>query len=210
MSRLTTAIRVLLRRDGQPRVWGTLRAELPLSAGRATFVGSCSIGAMSYCDGEVRAHNADIGRYCSIASGAVIGAGNHRTDRLSTHPAAGGDNQKDGRVQVGNDVWIGTNAIVMLGVTVGDGAVIGAGAIVTHDVPPFAVAAGVPARVLRYRFDPATIDRIRQSAWWRYDMRAVAGHADLTDALCTAESGQAPVLDPTTRIICGRLPPNLT
>ena len=69
-------------------------------------------------------------------------------------------------ITIGNDVWIGDNVIIKNGVTVGDGAVIGAGAIVTKDVPPYAIAAGVPAKIIRYRFDERTVRRLSETKWW--------------------------------------------
>jgi len=122
----------------------------------------------------------EIGAYCSIAPGAKIGGlGRHPTDWISTHPAFYSTLGQAGlafadkdmvdecvQTKIGNDVWIGTNAIIMDGVTVHDGAVIGAGAVVTKDVPPYAVVGGVPAKVIRYRFSDEIIDEIRSLQWW--------------------------------------------
>ncbi len=69
-------------------------------------------------------------------------------------------------IRIGHDVWIGRQAVVLKGVTVGDGAVIGAGSVVTRDVPPFAVVAGTPARILKYRFSSFLIDQVQRSCWW--------------------------------------------
>ena len=70
---------------------------------------------------------------------------------------------------VGNDVWIGCNVVVLPGVTIGDGAVVAAGSIVTKDVPPYAIVAGSPARVLRYRWDEKTVERVAALRWWDWD-----------------------------------------
>lgn len=72
-------------------------------------------------------------------------------------------------MRIGNDVWIGCSVIVMPGVSIGDGAVVGAGAIVTKDVEPYAVVSGVPARLMRYRFDRETIDALESLSWWDWD-----------------------------------------
>lgn len=74
---------------------------------------------------------------------------------------------------IGNDVWIGTNAIILKGVNVGTGAVIGAGTIVTKDVPPYSVVVGVPGKVIKYRFDSSTIDKLLSSKWWERNLRSL-------------------------------------
>jgi carbonic anhydrase/acetyltransferase-like protein (isoleucine patch superfamily) len=76
---------------------------------------------------------------------------------------------ENARTVLGNDVWVGTGAFIRQGIVVGDGAIVAAGAAVTRDVPPFAIVGGVPARVIRYRFDAQTIERISASRWWDRD-----------------------------------------
>lgn len=122
-----------------------------------------------------------IGKFCSIASGVTVILGNHRTDSVSTYPFAtmGGvwphgvlarpDHTATGPVHIGDDVWIGRDALVMPGVTIGSGAVVAAGAVVTKDVPPYGVVAGVPARLLRYRFAPEVVERLLRLRWWDWD-----------------------------------------
>ena len=125
-----------------------------------------------------------IGRYSSISRGAVaLVNADHNVGWATTfpirtiyglpeqsHPKVSEpllvDNKLSGPLLVGNDVWIGTNAILFGGTTIGDGAVIGAGAVVTRDVPPYAIVAGNPARPVRYRFDEPTISRLLDLEWW--------------------------------------------
>ena len=118
-----------------------------------------------------------IGKYCSIAEGVKFICGEHSTSLVSTYPLGilpfvesvpEIDSITKGPIAVGNDVWIGTNAIVLSGVTVGDGAVVAAGAVVTRDVPPYAMVAGVPARVIKMRFTVEQIESLLRIAWWHW------------------------------------------
>lgn len=123
-----------------------------------------------------------IGRFCSIARDVKIGERSHPLDWISTHPFTVApkytgctDRMLDISDTVkpaptlGNDVWIGVNAIVLEGVSIGDGAVIAAGAVVTRDVAPYAVVGGVPAKLIRYRFSDAIIRELLAIRWWDYD-----------------------------------------
>ena len=138
-----------------------------------------SIGKYSYVGGPSRIVCADIGKFCSIASEASIGMGTHTLNMLSTcsiftekHNGTGHswvDNvgiDPYERVIIGNDVWIGKRVMVMGGVTIGDGAVIAAGAVVTRDVPAYAVVGGVPSRIIKYRFTEEEIDILKKLRWW--------------------------------------------
>jgi acetyltransferase-like isoleucine patch superfamily enzyme len=121
-----------------------------------------------------------VGAFCSISAEArVLGGGEHAISRPSTFPLkarlfdpterTGPDSAETGPTIIGNDVYIGVGAIVLGGVTIGDGAVVGAGAVVTRPVPPYAIVTGNPARVMRYRFDAKTRDRLLQLRWWEFD-----------------------------------------
>ncbi len=120
-----------------------------------------------------------IGRYGSIADGVeILLGGNHRTDWVTTYPFPAlpglwpeAENMTDfsrsrGDIVIGHDVWIGSQAMVLSGITIGTGAVIAARAVVTRDVPPYAIVAGNPARVVRERFDAATVEALLESRWW--------------------------------------------
>lgn len=130
-----------------------------------------------------------IGRFCSIACGAkfLFNCANHTLRSLSTYTfplfyeewglerndvASAWDDKGD--IVIGNDVWIGFEAVVMAGVRIGDGAIVGARAVVTKDVPPYTIVGGVPARPIRRRFDDATIDRLLQMRWWEWPAERIA------------------------------------
>lgn len=118
---------------------------------------------------------AAIGRYCSISTDVVLGqnAKSHPIEWVSTHQfktnALRKDSEKTSQTVVGHDVWIGRGAMIMNGVTIGTGAIIGARAIVTHDIPPYAIAIGAPARIVNYRHSPEIIARLLASLWWEVD-----------------------------------------
>jgi acetyltransferase-like isoleucine patch superfamily enzyme len=109
----------------------------------------------------------EIGRFCSIGRRCSIGAALHPTDLASTHPSTY-DEWSLKTTRIGNDVWIGDNVVVLAGLSVGDGAVIGAGAVVTHDVEPYSIVGGVPAREIGMRFSRETIARLEALHWWDY------------------------------------------
>ncbi len=120
-----------------------------------------------------------IGRYCSFAEGVCIFNANHPIERKSMHPffynpasgCVGGDQVTRRQIVIGNDVWVGRNAIILPGCTrIGHGAVVGAGSVVTGDVPEFAIVAGNPARILRYRFSPEAASRLLNEKWWDKDI----------------------------------------
>lgn len=141
-------------------------------------------GDYTYFAGDASAIYTTIGKFCSIASHVRINPGNHPMWRVTQHHATyrrvqyGLDSRDDEsffdwrkakRVNIGHDVWLGHGVIVMPGVSIGTGAAIGSGAVVTKDVPPYAVAAGIPARIIRKRFDDETIGKLLNSAWWDWD-----------------------------------------
>ncbi len=179
--------------------------EPPARPLATTIFSKARIGAFTYMvDGAI--HFAEIGRYGSFARDVTIGPGAHPVDWLSSHPFQyrndfrfrvgdsflGADRYKadqatpqDKRstqpdpVIIGNDVWIGNGAFILPGVTVGDGAVIAGRAVVTKDVPPYAIVGGNPARVIRLRFDERVIEQLLSIRWWRFapwDLRGIQFH----------------------------------
>jgi acetyltransferase-like isoleucine patch superfamily enzyme len=156
------------------------------------------IGRRSYDNGAFAWRNSDretlsIGAFCSIAEGVqfLCSAGRHKMNTVSTFSMVTslynrneivkiGSEYKPrylwddsmsvskGPIIIGNDVWIGFRSVILSGVTIGDGAVIYAGSVVTKDVPSYAIVAGVPAKIIRYRFDSKTIEKLVRIAWWNW------------------------------------------
>jgi acetyltransferase-like isoleucine patch superfamily enzyme len=119
-----------------------------------------------------------IGRFCSIADGVRFVLGEHRLDCVTTFPLRANcfgdlphaDARSKGLIQVGNDVWIGVNAVILSGVQIGDGAVVAAGAVVARDAPPYAIVGGVPARIIKYRLRPDQIEALLNIRWWDWPL----------------------------------------
>ena len=147
------------------------------------------VGKYSYIAANTTITQADIGNFCCIAQHVLIGGGAHPTDWVSASPVfyrgrnvlkkhfARHPFEVFRQTVIGNDVWIATGAKIRSGVHIGDGAVIGMGAVVTHDVGPYEVWAGVPARLIRRRFDDETCERLLATAWWNWDDRRLAEYA---------------------------------
>jgi len=130
-----------------------------------------------------------IGKFCMIASGAtfIMNGGNHVSEGISAYPFAifGGDWQgamegksypTKGNTVIGNDVWIGHRATIMPGLTIGHGAIIGTGSLVTKDVAPYAIVGGNPAKEIKKRFSDETIDQLLSIAWWDWEIEKITKH----------------------------------
>jgi virginiamycin A acetyltransferase len=168
----------VLRLEGGAFYSGTARKILEKYHG-------VKVGAYSYGDCMVPGvfpAGATVGRYVSIAGGIRVFLRNHPISNLSMHPFFYNhllgylkeDTIATGTLEIGDDAWIGERAIFTPGCSkVGIGAVIGAGSVVTRDVPDFAIVAGNPARILRHRFPPEVCDLIRNSLWWMHPVREV-------------------------------------
>jgi len=145
-------------------------------------IGSYTYGTPSVLDWS-QGSTLKVGRYCSFAGGVTIMlGGQHRPDWVTTYPfnqlfrnarSFRGTPTTKGDVVIGNDVWIATEAMILSGVRIGDGAVISARSVVTRDVPPYAIVAGAPAKVTRFRFSDDQIASLLAIAWWNWPMSKV-------------------------------------
>jgi virginiamycin A acetyltransferase len=137
------------------------------------------ISDYSYIARNSNVSNAEIGKFCSIGPNFKAGLGRHPTNGISTSPMFYSTARQNGfslvkedifeeskSITIGNDVFIGANVTVLDGVKIADGAIIGAGAVVTKDIPPYAIAVGIPAKVIKYRFDKDIIEGLLKKKWW--------------------------------------------
>jgi acetyltransferase-like isoleucine patch superfamily enzyme len=140
-----------------------------------------TVGKHTYFQKRTTVVNTDLGRFCSIASNVSIGPGVHKTDSVSTHPAFYLNNtplvktfvstdlfESSKKTIIGNDVWIGEGVVVLDGIKIETGSIIAAGAVVTKDIEPYTIVGGVPAKFIKHRFAPETIDVLLKSEWWNY------------------------------------------
>lgn len=167
----------------------------------AWFLNSC-MGYASYVSDHSFIKNTVIGRYSCIANDVMTVAGNHPVSFASVHPAFYSvaqkptyvkqskfkdfnylNSEKNISVEIGNDVWIGARVTILEGVTVGDGAIVAAGAVVTKDIPAYAIVGGVPAKIIRYRFEEEIIENLLKLKWWEKSQTWIQNHADDFDSV---------------------------
>lgn len=148
--------------------------------GKGTSVNASKIGRHTYVAENARIVRVEIGAFCSIGPNVIIGGlGTHPTKWISTHPVFYSTLKQSGKTfvtinsfdelqlnKIGNDVWIGARALILDGVSIGDGAIIAAGSVVTKDVSPYAIVGGVPAKIIRFRFSEEVIARLLEWQWW--------------------------------------------
>ncbi len=180
--------------DSDPRIHPT--AELKgcrlgryVAVAERVILREVSVGDYSYFERHGEAIYTTIGKFCSIAANVRLNALEHPLERITTHKVTYRPNEyfkylgvdqgfRERRrarpVTIGNDVWIGHGAVVMPGVTIGDGAAVGANAVVTRDVAPYEIVAGVPAKRIRMRFEPETATRLQALAWWDWPAEKLA------------------------------------
>lgn len=179
----------------EPRIDSTARVRncqlgIYTSIGPRTSMNESSFGDYSYVVNDCSIVWAEIGKFCSIAASTRINPGNHPMWRAALHhftyrsESYGFDLEddqeffqwrKDHKVTLGNDVWIGHGSVVLPGATIGTGAGVGAGAVVSKDVPPFAIVGGVPARIIRYRFPKQIQEGLLKIGWWDWQREQLAG-----------------------------------
>jgi phosphonate metabolism protein (transferase hexapeptide repeat family) len=187
-------------RDGSPRVHASAILR-DCQLGRFTDIGErvslaeCEVGDYSYLERDSEAIYTTIGKFCAVASNVRLNALNHPMERVSQHKITYRPNEyflgakvdksfrerrQQARVTIGHDVWVGHGVIILPGRSVGHGAVIAAGAVVTKDVEPYAVVAGVPARRIKWRFTEPVRQRLIALAWWDWEHdRLAAAIADM-------------------------------
>ncbi len=159
--------------------------------GKNTEISYTNVGLGTYINDNCIIRMTKIGRYCSIGNNVQMGIGTHPTKiHVSTHPAffstskacgftftekntfeelAYIDQERKYVLSIGNDVWVGSNTIFTDGLHIGNGAIIAAGAVVTKDVPPYAIVGGIPAKVIRYKFTDEEIQKLNSIKWWQWD-----------------------------------------
>lgn len=156
------------------------------------IINNSEINSFTYLGKNCLVQNTTIGKFCSIANEVLIGLGNHPLDLFSTSPLfyrihnplqlklvkenLGIVEYKP--IEIGNDVWIGTRSIIMDGVIIGHGAVIAANSVVTKDIPAYAVVGGVPAKIIKYRFDIKKIDELISKTWWNSPIENIINSID--------------------------------
>lgn len=169
---------------------------------KRNLIRSAVIGDMTYTGADVGIMWAEVGKYCCIARRVEIGGNEHNYRAASMMPSyrllnkLGGKlsmHQDEEIIRVGNDVWIGVGAVIprKSGLVIGDGAVIGSGAVVTKSVPPYAIVAGVPARVIGWRFEPTVIEKLLRLKWWDWEREKVLENWPLLSSNLTGETVDA-------------------
>nr|WP_286088990.1 CatB-related O-acetyltransferase [Pseudomonas sp. MWU13-3659] len=184
--------RLVKKARGVARVDSEIPSTSKIESG-CTVIAS-NFGNHSFCGYDCSFIRVSVGSFCSIASRVVVGGARHPIEYVSTSPVflahkesikkkfSRHDYRWEPVTTIGDDVWIGEGVYIKGGVTIGTGAVIGMGSVVTKDVPPYAIYAGNPARLIRYRFPEAIIEGLLASRWWEYsDEKLTESAALFTD-----------------------------
>ena len=182
-------IRVLC---GKKNIYGKLGKHNRFCQGVLVYE-NATIGNYNYFSPYTIINNCSIGNYCSIGPGCKIGLGEHDMHAISTYPKVSNGNgpmelfKESNKTTIENDVWLGANVVIKQGVHIATGAVVGAGAVVTKDIPPYAIAVGVPAKVISYRFPEDTANQILNSDWFNKDFsQAITTVSELNNNIFNA------------------------
>lgn len=157
---------------------------------RNSLIYHSEIGAFSYFGTRNVIMHSEIGKFCSVSWNVTIGPANHDYNRITSHDFLYNDyyginegieiyDRFNKKTIIGNDVWIGTNAIVLNGVRIGNGAVIGANTVVTKDVPPYAIFVGNPGKVIKFRFEKEIINQLESIKWWDWPLNKIKENFNL-------------------------------
>lgn len=169
-----------------------VKFESDVSVGPGCNLLRVELGKFTYLAGDCFFRDVKIGRFCAIASGVRMGLGFHPLEMVSIHPAfystelqtkknfAKKNSFEDHLPgEIGNDVWIGANAVILDGVKIGDGSVIAAGSVVNRDVEPYEVVGGVPIKHIRYRFSDQIVSELSSIKWWNWDNQKIQDNSEL-------------------------------
>ncbi len=165
------------------------------SLGEHTYLSHTSLGYASYIGFSSEFSNCRIGRYCSIGNHVRVVSATHPTDMVSTYPAFYSDTYRVSYVgkskfvehlvtenglecEIGNDVWIGDNVLIKGGTKIGDGSIVAMGSVVLHDIPPYTIVAGIPAKEIRKRLDDSAIEELEKLKWWDKPVDWIERYAD--------------------------------
>jgi acetyltransferase-like isoleucine patch superfamily enzyme len=174
-------------------ILGRCRKNVTGLVGEGKWDGRVSVGCHTYGISRKnfflarREDRVRIGKFCSFAQEVmIIPSGEHYYKRVSTFPfhahilnkGVEKDTSSKGVIIIGHDVWVGYRVAILSGVTIGNGAVIAAGAVVAHDVPPYAIAAGVPAKVIGYRFPEFLVNKLLEIKWWDWELSVIIDRQD--------------------------------
>jgi len=203
-------LRHTIKISDDAHIGGTIWMEPHTRLGEVEVFPNCRMGMHSYMVSGLMRSTVSVGRYCSIGRGVSVGTGEHALEALSTggpiqnnyasKQYSVADKTHNIRTLIKDDVWIGDNATIFSGVTIGMGAVIGTGAVVTSDIPDYAVAVGIPARVMKYRFEDHIIEQLIKSEWYNYDPEDILSICNEliemdTFLECLQKSGFTPVFE---------------
>ena len=155
---------------------------------RRSYFNDSVIGDYSYAGINTTMNFSQVGKFCSIARNVDIGGFDHSYETASTMPRFRLEQMLSGKspvpsygekCEIGNDVWIAAGAQVLHKVSIGDGAIVGGGAVVTKDVPPYAIVVGVPARIIKFRFSDAIIQELEKIRWWDWPIEKIRANLDI-------------------------------